>query len=112
MAFIAAHVDACACFDGFQQRGIVCGIVNTAEEVISDPHFVARGFPVSVDHDDLGRTVTYPGAPIRFSRSPWCIRIRAPHVGEHQGEVFGPLDATAQTAGDGAPPGLSPEPAD
>jgi crotonobetainyl-CoA:carnitine CoA-transferase CaiB-like acyl-CoA transferase len=115
MAFIATHVDARACFDGFQQRGIVCGIVNTAEEVISDPHFVARGFPVAVEHDDLGRTVTYPGAPIRFSRSPWRIRCRAPHVGEHQGAVLGPLDSTAQTAGDGgdgAPPGLSPDPPD
>ena len=76
MAFIAAHLDARACFDGFQQRGIVCGIVNAPEEVMRDPHFVARGFPVSVNHDDLGRTVTYPGAPIRFSRSPWRMGLQ------------------------------------
>ena len=103
MAFIAAHVDARTCFDGFQQRGIVCGIVNAPEEVIGDPHFVARGFPMPVDHDDLGRTVTYPGAPMRFSRSPWRIRSRAPHVGEHQGEVLGPLGPPGQTGEDGAP---------
>jgi hypothetical protein len=109
MAFIAAHVDARTCFDGFQQRGIVCGIVNAPEEVISDPHFVARGFPVSVDHDDLGRTVTYPGAPMLFSRSPWRIRSRAPHVGEHQGEVLGPLDSSAQSDEGGAAAGVSPD---
>ena len=111
MAFIAAHVDARTCFEGFQQRGIVCGIVNAAEEVMGDPHFVARGFPTAVEHDDLGRTVTYPGAPMLFSRTPWRIRSRAPHVGEHQAEVLGPLSpasGTDETAR--APvPGLSPE---
>jgi hypothetical protein len=111
MAFIAAHVDARACFDGFQQRGVVCGIVNAPEEVMSDPHFVARGFPVPVEHDDLGRTVTYPGAPMLFSRSPWRIRSRAPHVGEHQGEVLGPLASSARTDEGGAPAGVSPDPA-
>jgi len=111
MAFIAAHVDARTCFEGFQQRGIVCGIVNAAEEVMGDPHFVARGFPTAVEHDALGRTVTYPGAPMLFSRTPWRIRSRAPHVGEHQAEVLGPLSpasGTDETAR--APvPGLSPE---
>ena len=92
MTFIASRVDARTCFEGFQQRGIVCGIVNAPEEVMSDRHFVARGFPTRVDHDDLGRTVTYPGAPMLFSRSPWRIRARAPHVAEHQAEVLNALD--------------------
>jgi crotonobetainyl-CoA:carnitine CoA-transferase CaiB-like acyl-CoA transferase len=109
MAFIAAHVDARACFDGFQQRGIVCGIVNAPEEVMRDPHFVARGFPVLVNHDDLGRTVTYPGAPIRFSRSPWRIKCRAPHVGEHQSEVLDPLGSPSQSGEDAGPNGVSPD---
>jgi benzylsuccinate CoA-transferase BbsE subunit len=52
-------------------------------------HFVARGFPVEVDHDDLARTVTYPGAPFRATRSPWRIARRAPLVGEHQAEILG-----------------------
>jgi hypothetical protein len=112
MAFIAAHVDARTCFEGFQQRGIVCGIINTPEEVIDDRHFVARGFPTAVDHDDLGRTVTYPGAPMLFSRSPWRIRSRAPHIGEHQGEVVGPLGPSGQTEEDDAAVGVSPDPAD
>jgi crotonobetainyl-CoA:carnitine CoA-transferase CaiB-like acyl-CoA transferase len=89
MAFIAAHLDARACFEGFQQRGIVCGIVNAPEDVIGDPHFVARGFPTAVDHDDLGRVITYPGAPMIFSRSPWRISSRAPHIGEHQEAIVG-----------------------
>ncbi len=109
MTFIAAHVDAWTCFDGFQQRGIVCGIVNAPEEVMDDPHFMDRGFPTPVEHDDLGRTITYPGAPMLFSRSPWRIRSRAPHLGEHQSGLLGPLDSSDQT-GDDAAAGLSPAP--
>ena len=63
--------------------GLPAGIVYSPEEVLADPHFVARGFPVEVEHEDLGRTVTYAGAPIRFTGSPSAVRRRAPHVGEH-----------------------------
>jgi len=59
--------------------------------VIEDEHFVARGFPVQVHHDDLDRTITYPGAPFVASATPWRVRGRAPHVGEHQQLVLGAL---------------------
>ena len=49
----------------------------------SNEHFVARGFPVEVEHDDLGRTYRYPGAPFLMPASPWRISRRAPQVGEH-----------------------------
>ncbi|MGP0030682.1 MAG: CaiB/BaiF CoA transferase family protein [Acidimicrobiales bacterium] len=92
MAFIASRVTAHECFEGFQNRGIVCGIVNAPEDVLSDEHALARGFPTPVAHDDLGRTFTYPGAPIVFGRSPWRIAARAPHVDEHRAEILGRLD--------------------
>jgi crotonobetainyl-CoA:carnitine CoA-transferase CaiB-like acyl-CoA transferase len=44
---------------------------------------------VEVDHEDLGRSIQYPGAPFKAPASPWQISRRAPHVGEHQHEVFG-----------------------
>ena len=61
------------------------------EEVIEDPHMVARGFPVQVKHEDLGREITYPGAFARFTKSPVTIERRAPHLGEHNADVFGAL---------------------
>jgi crotonobetainyl-CoA:carnitine CoA-transferase CaiB-like acyl-CoA transferase len=88
MAAIAAHLPARQCFDGFQRRGIVCGIVNRPEDLLRDPHAVARGFPVPVHHDDIGRTITYPGAPMLFGASPWRIASRAPHIDEHRSEVL------------------------
>ncbi len=54
---------------------------------MSDPHFVERGFPVEVHHDEIGRSVLYPGAPIRFTASPMAIRNPAPRLGQHTDEV-------------------------
>jgi crotonobetainyl-CoA:carnitine CoA-transferase CaiB-like acyl-CoA transferase len=91
MNLIAANVSAYDFFVGAQQRGLAAGIVYAPEEVLADPHFVARGFPVEVEHPELGRAVTYPGAPYRFERTPWRISRRAPRLGEHNDEVYGAL---------------------
>lgn len=85
--FLAERLGAYEYFTQSQGHGLVAGIVYAPEEVLADPHFIARGFPVGVDHD--GTTYTYPGAPYRFGATPWSVR-RAPSLGEHQHEVFGP----------------------
>ena len=91
MAFIAANIAAHDAFVGFQQRGIACGVVWSPDEAMVDPHFVERGFPVEVHQPQLGRSVVYPGAPIRFTASPMAIRNPAPSLGEHTDEVRGEL---------------------
>jgi benzylsuccinate CoA-transferase BbsE subunit len=88
LVFIAEHLTVDEFFVGAQQRGLAVGAVWSPEEALTNEHFVARGYPVDVEHEDLGRTVTYPGAPFRAPRSPWRIARRAPHIGEHQDEVF------------------------
>ena len=88
---IASRLPADDFFTGAQQRGLSVGVVWSPEEVMSDPHFVARGFPVDVMHEDLQRSYTYPGAPFLASRSPVGIQRRAPHIGEHNAAVLGPL---------------------
>ncbi len=92
MAFIAANVPAHEAFVGFQQRGIACGVVWSADEVMSDPHFVERGYPLAVPQPQLGRDVVYPAAPIRFTASPMRVRWAAPAVGAHDAEVWPGLD--------------------
>jgi crotonobetainyl-CoA:carnitine CoA-transferase CaiB-like acyl-CoA transferase len=54
--------------------------------VLHDEHFVARGFPAVLDHDD-GRQVTYSGAPLRFVGTPCGPQRRAPRLGEHDTAV-------------------------
>jgi crotonobetainyl-CoA:carnitine CoA-transferase CaiB-like acyl-CoA transferase len=91
MAFIAANVSAHEAFVGFQQRGIAAGVVWSPDEVMTDPHFVERGFPTEVHHEEIGRSVTYPGAPIRFTATPMSIRP-APRLGQHTDEIRAELD--------------------
>lgn len=87
MTMIATSLPAQEFFEGAQRRGIAVGIVASIEEVLANPNLVARGFPTIVHHDDLDRTFVYPGAPYRFTATPWAISRRAPHVGEHNIDI-------------------------
>ena len=91
LVLIASRLSADDFFVGAQQRGLAVGAIYSPEEAMALPHFVERGFPVDVEHDDLGRTVTYPGAPFTMPKSPWRISRRAQHIGEHDDLVLGPL---------------------
>ncbi|MCY4035886.1 MAG: CoA transferase [bacterium] len=81
--FIAQNVTAYEFFTGAQERGLAVGIIYSPEEVLADPHFIERGFPVEVEHEDLGRSFTYAGAPYIAPKSPYRVRRRAPRIGEH-----------------------------
>ena len=89
LTFIASRLPAYEFFTGAQERGLPTGIVYTPDEAFADPHVVARGFPTPVEQVDGAPPVLYPGAPYRFSRSPWAISRRTPRVGEHNEEILG-----------------------
>ena len=98
LTFIASRLAAYEFFTGAQERGLPTGIVYTPDEAFADPHVVARGFPTPVEQGDSGvagpsgplsGVVLHPGAPYRFSRSPWAISRRAPRVGEHNEAILG-----------------------
>jgi crotonobetainyl-CoA:carnitine CoA-transferase CaiB-like acyl-CoA transferase len=77
-----------------QQRGIACGAVYAPDEALRDEHFRFRGYPVEVDHPELGRSYTYPGLPFTGEQIPQRIR-RAPLLGEHSEEVLAELREAA-----------------
>jgi len=81
--FLASRLDAYEFFVETQRIGIATGVIYTPGEALADPHFIERGFPVEIEHPELGRSFTYPGAPYRFTATPWSAR-RAPLLGEHQ----------------------------
>ena len=41
------------------------------------------GFPVEVEQPEMGRTITYPGAPYKFNKSPRRMSRHPPTLGEH-----------------------------
>jgi crotonobetainyl-CoA:carnitine CoA-transferase CaiB-like acyl-CoA transferase len=62
--------------------------VNTASDIMDHPQLNGRDYWQQVDHDDLGETLTYPGAFMKASGTSCRIRRRAPHIGEHNKEVY------------------------
>jgi crotonobetainyl-CoA:carnitine CoA-transferase CaiB-like acyl-CoA transferase len=94
--FLAENLPAYDFFVGGQQRGFQFAIIYSPEEALEDPHFAERGFHVEVEHPELGRSFRYPGAPYRFTRTPWRIDRRAPRLGEDNDAIFGALSLQAE----------------
>jgi crotonobetainyl-CoA:carnitine CoA-transferase CaiB-like acyl-CoA transferase len=78
--------------DGAQLRRIPYAPVLPPETLPENPQLKDRGFFVPVHHPELGATLTYPGAPYVFSRTPWRIRRRPPLLGEHNEEVLAEVE--------------------
>jgi len=70
-----------------QGAGLPWGVIRSPEEVAEDRHLAARGHFVALEHPELGRSVTYPGAPFVAHGSPWVMDRRPPLLGEHTDEV-------------------------
>ncbi|MEM9174274.1 MAG: CoA transferase [Myxococcota bacterium] len=87
-------------FEGAQKIDLTVGAILSPEEAYENPHFVARGYQVEVDHPERAEPVRYPGAPYKLPASPWRIARRAPALGEHDEEVFGPLGVDPATLAD------------
>jgi formyl-CoA transferase len=74
--------------------GVPCGAVLDSAEVLSDPHLRQRGFITDLEHPRRG-VYPMPGNPVRLSESPTEV-VRAPLLGEHNGEVYGKLLGVGQ----------------
>ena len=80
-----------------QRRGGGWAPVFSPSEIVESRQLAARDFWVRVQHEDLGESFIYPGAPFKLTETPWKQRGRAPHLGEHNEQVYGELlglDAT------------------
>ncbi|MDG4675134.1 CoA transferase [Shinella sp. 838] len=81
--------------------GIPAGRVATIDQVLSDPHTVARDMVVEMPAGDggilrlLGNPLKMSATPVRFDRPP-------PHVGEHGDEIMAEL-ALAEAAAERQP---------
>ena len=87
-------------FNGAQKLGITVGSILSPEEAYENPHFVARGYQVEVEHPERGESIRYPGAPYQLPASPWKISRRAPQLGEHDEEILGELGFDAAARGE------------
>ena len=78
-----------------QAAGVLCGPVNTSEDLVKDPHWSARGFWAEIDHPVTGK-LTYPGAPFKMKDTPWQVSRPAPLLGQHNEEIYSELGYTGE----------------
>lgn len=72
-----------------QEKAMLIQPVNTAKDIMEHPQLKGRGYWQQVQHEDLGERLIYPGAFLKSSETTCGVRRRAPHVGEHNQEVYG-----------------------
>jgi crotonobetainyl-CoA:carnitine CoA-transferase CaiB-like acyl-CoA transferase len=60
----------------------------TTSDILKSAQLEARDFWAEVAHPELGATITYPGAFARASEAPIRTSCRAPHIGEHNRDIY------------------------
>jgi crotonobetainyl-CoA:carnitine CoA-transferase CaiB-like acyl-CoA transferase len=74
-----------------QARAAGWAPVFSPSEVVESRQLAGRDYWVRVQHEDIGESFIYPGAPFKLSETPWSQRGRAPRIGEHNEQVYGEL---------------------
>ena len=73
---------------GSTERRILLFPVATYGDLLEHPQLKARDYFVEVDHPELGRWVTHPGAFVKAEGVSTGLRRRPPLAGEHNQEVY------------------------
>ena len=81
----------------FDSNGIMCGPVNSIEQIVTDPHVQERRMIEEVV-DNKGRRLKVVGTPMKFSRTSCRIKKACPELGEHTDRIL--CDELGLTAGE------------
>jgi crotonobetainyl-CoA:carnitine CoA-transferase CaiB-like acyl-CoA transferase len=74
-------------YKAVQARRVPFAPVSTMGTLLANEHLKARGFFVEIAQPVAG-THKYPGAPLKYEKTPWEIRMPAPTLGQHNEQVY------------------------
>jgi len=77
-------------FTVLQETDICAAPIYGLGEALEDPHNLARGMVIDVDHPDAGR-VKQVGIGTKLSDTPGSVRVLAPAPGQHTDDVLSTL---------------------
>jgi crotonobetainyl-CoA:carnitine CoA-transferase CaiB-like acyl-CoA transferase len=77
--------------EAMNRVGIPCGPVLATDEILADPHVLAREMVAEIDHPAAGHMKTL-GVVAKLSETPGSVRSAAPRLGEHTGEILSNLN--------------------
>ena len=75
--------------------GVPAGPILNYEQVLSDPHTLARRMVVEIDHPKAGRIKSL-GSPVKLSKVPAGAPRHAPLLAEHTDEILAELGISAE----------------
>ncbi|SAL01792.1 formyl-CoA transferase [Caballeronia calidae] len=79
--------------NGLDQIGVPCAPVLNHDQLFNHPQVVHRGMVETVSHPKLGPTKTL-GVSVKLSDTPGSIRMPAPMLDQHAGEIRQTLERT------------------
>ena len=71
--------------------GVPCGPVNTAADILDDPHMKERDMIARLEHPGLDQPLAVVGSPIKMTATPTGVRERAALLGEHSEAILASL---------------------
>ena len=76
-----------------QKSGVNAAKVMNSEEILTDPHFKARGFFEYIEHPESSEigSRAYVGRPWKMSDTPAHVQRPSPNLGEHNETIVGEL---------------------
>lgn len=84
---VTIHRPADYWYRRFEEAGVPCGVLQRIDQVVEDPHLLAREFIREVAHPKLGK-VRVTGSPIHYSATPVRLERAGPLLGEHTVELL------------------------
>lgn len=69
------------------RMGIAMGPINSAEDLVTNEQYAARGYFTEVEHPEAGR-YRYPGWPYQMTATPPRVSRPAPLLGQHNREIY------------------------
>jgi crotonobetainyl-CoA:carnitine CoA-transferase CaiB-like acyl-CoA transferase len=73
-----------------EAAGVPSGPINDYAEALADPHTLARGMVVDLEHPRAG-AIKALGVPVKLSETPGAVDRPAPTLGQHTAEILGEL---------------------
>ncbi|MBB3664624.1 formyl-CoA transferase [Prauserella sediminis] len=83
--------DLAGALDELRSASVPCGPIYTAQEIVNDPHYTARGMheqhTVPID-DEHSTDISVPGVVPKLAGTPGGTRWLGPELGRHTAEIL------------------------
>ncbi len=84
--------DKLSLYERGQANRIALSPVSNGKDLLENPQLKHRNFWQTIEHENLGGEITFPGAPYEFGELDWRFGFPAPKFGEHTAQILESLN--------------------